>query len=110
MPPSLPDKNLAATGSDFGRHAGLGLQFVGTLALLGGLGWWLDGKWGTGPWLLVVGIFLGSIVAFITIVKSVPPAKAVHVTKPYLEDDEPKGKKPADGAIDEPFSDSSDTP
>lgn len=108
MPPSLPDKNLAAAGSDFGRHAGLGLQFVGTLALLGALGWWLDGLWGTGPWLLVVGIFLGSIVAFITIVKSVPPAKAVRVTKPYLEDDASEGREPAGDANDERHTDPQD--
>lgn len=88
MIPFPKKPNLASDASDFGRYAGLGLQFVVTLVLFGGLGWWLDGLWGTRPWLLVAGIFLGAIVAFWAIVKAVPPAEAVRPTKPYLEDDE----------------------
>lgn len=84
MPKRPSPKSLTGAGQDFGRYAGLGLQFVLTLVLLGALGWWLDSLWGTGPWLLVTGILLGSVVAFITIVRAVPPAKAVHVTKPAL--------------------------
>jgi F0F1-type ATP synthase assembly protein I len=28
-------------------------------ALPGALGWWLDERWGTGPWLLIVGVMIG---------------------------------------------------
>ncbi|MBL8857294.1 MAG: AtpZ/AtpI family protein [Planctomycetes bacterium] len=84
MTPRPSPKTLSGAGKDFGRYAGLGLQFALTLLLLGALGWWLDGRWGTEPWLLVTGILLGSIVAFIAIVKAVPPARAVRVTKPPL--------------------------
>jgi len=97
MLPTPSKKNVASDSADFGRYAGLGLQFVVTLALFGGLGWWLDGKWSTTPWLLVTGVFLGAIIAFIAIVKAVPPAKAVHPTRPYLED-EPADKTGDDEA------------
>jgi ATP synthase protein I len=29
-----------------------------------GLGYWLDGRWGTGPWLLALGALLGFLLAF----------------------------------------------
>lgn len=94
MLPTPSKKNVASTASDFGRYAGLGLQFVITLVLFGALGWWLDGLWSTTPWLLVTGVFLGATVAFVAIVKAVPPAQAVHPTRPYLEDDENENEPP----------------
>jgi F0F1-type ATP synthase assembly protein I len=75
MIPSEPEKPTAESLRDFGRYAGLGLQFVVTLALLGGLGWWLDTRFHSSPWLLVAGVLIGAIVAFIAIVRSVPPAR-----------------------------------
>ena len=97
MPTRPSPKSLTGAGNDFGRYAGLGLQFVLTLVLLGALGWWLDSLWSTGPWLLVTGILLGSIVAFIAIVKAVPPAQAVHVTKPPLPPFHPEKQGEAEG-------------
>ena len=38
--------------------AGAGLQFGLTICIFALLGHWLDGKFGTGPWLLVVGVLL----------------------------------------------------
>ncbi len=57
---------------DMGRFAGLGLTFAATIAVLGGLGWWLDGKFGTLPWLLVTGVLVGAVGGFVRIVKAVP--------------------------------------
>ncbi len=37
----------------------LGLEFVGGTLLFAGLGYWLDGRWGTSPWLAVTGGALG---------------------------------------------------
>jgi F0F1-type ATP synthase assembly protein I len=73
---------------DFGRFAGLGLRFVITAAVFGLLGWWLDGKFNTAPWLLVAGVLLGSVAAFIGVVRAVPPAQNLHL-KP-LPPDEPE--------------------
>jgi F0F1-type ATP synthase assembly protein I len=68
-------KRITEVGLDFGRYAGLGLRFVVTIALFGLFGWWLDGRFGTTPWVLVGAIFLGAVVAFISIVRAVPPAR-----------------------------------
>lgn len=40
-------------------HAGF--EFAAVTAVLALLGWWLDGKWGTEPWLLVIGLAIGLI-------------------------------------------------
>ena len=45
--------------SDLYRYAGLGTQFAATLGVFGALGWWLDAKLGSSPWLLLLGIFTG---------------------------------------------------
>ena len=82
-------------GSDFGRYAGLGLQFVVTLALFGALGWWIDGKVGSAPWLLVAGVLVGSVVAFILILRSVPPAKSAAPLHPYDDSEDDPDEKPA---------------
>ncbi len=37
----------------------LGLTMVGVTALFGGAGWWLDGKFGTFPILMVLGAVFG---------------------------------------------------
>ena len=49
------------TGSQtaYFKYAGVGIQFAGTFLVLGAVGWWLDGKLGTEPWLLVTGSLLG---------------------------------------------------
>lgn len=73
--------------SDMGRYAGLGLTFAMTMAVLGALGWWLDSRFDTQPWLLVTGVLLGAIGGFVRIVKAVPKSIAFTPTKPPLEDD-----------------------
>lgn len=43
------------------RISGLGIEFVGIIAGMTVLGWFAD-KWlGTGPWLLLTGVFIGLI-------------------------------------------------
>ncbi len=47
-----------------GKYIDLGFTFVA--AIVGGAlgGYWLDGRWGTGPWLLLVGSLLGIVTGF----------------------------------------------
>jgi len=71
---SAPDERLRQQ-SDFVRYAGLGLQFAGTFLVFGAIGYWLDGRLGTRPWLMIVGIALGASGAFWSMVRKVPPAR-----------------------------------
>ncbi len=57
----MGDKGSAPSASDF---AGIGLQFAASVLLFGYAGQWLDGRFGTGPWLLIIGVFLGAGGAF----------------------------------------------
>jgi F0F1-type ATP synthase assembly protein I len=56
-----------------GRVAGAAYTLVGGILLLGGLGYWLDGRWNTAPWLLLTGLLLGIVVGFYELVKTVWP-------------------------------------
>ena len=50
-------RNSPPSGLEF---AGLGIQFVVAILLFLYLGKWLDGKLGTAPWLLILGVFVGA--------------------------------------------------
>jgi F0F1-type ATP synthase assembly protein I len=61
--------------ADVGRYAGIGIQFVVVVVVFAFAGRWLDGKLGTTPWLLVVGVLLGSLGATIALIRAVTPSK-----------------------------------
>jgi len=42
----------------------LGIEFATAVMAGGALGFWLDKKWGTLPWLLLVGIMIGFSLGF----------------------------------------------
>ena len=56
--------------------AALGMTYGATILLFVGVGWWLDERFGTSPWLLIAGSLLGATGGFISLVKKVPPAGA----------------------------------
>jgi F0F1-type ATP synthase assembly protein I len=43
---------------------GAGLELAGAAGGFAVIGWWLDGKWGTTPWLMCVGLAIGLIGGF----------------------------------------------
>ena len=57
------------------RYAGVGLQFAATLGVFGLLGWWLDGRLGSGPWLLIGGVFLGFFLGTVSLVSKLSPRR-----------------------------------
>ena len=67
---------------EYAQYAGAGLQFAITFLVFGFVGWWLDGRLGTEPWLMVIGIALGATGAFISLVKRIPPVTGGRRTKP----------------------------
>lgn len=51
-------------------YLGLGMQLTLAMVLFGALGWWLDGKWGTRPWLLAIGCLLGATGGMISLIRT----------------------------------------
>ena len=56
-PISHPSREADAAG--WYKMAGIGFEFVAAIAVFGGVGYFLDGRLGTSPWLLIVGFGLG---------------------------------------------------
>ena len=46
------------------RYLQSGTMIVAPMLGLGALGYWLDGRWGTKPWLLLAGLLVGMIGGF----------------------------------------------
>ena len=67
------------------------MQFALTIAVFGFLGYWLDGKWGTDPWLLIAFIFLGFFGGLISMVKKVSKIGRHGKGKPSGNDDDAGG-------------------
>jgi len=72
MVESPDDKHVVSHVADLGRYVGLGLQFAASLALFGAIGWWIDGRLSTGPWIFILGLLLGSALAFVALLRAVP--------------------------------------
>lgn len=73
-PPQAP-KSDKLLGNDSFRYAGAGIQFALTFLMFGLCGWWLDGRLGTGPWLMIAGILLGAAGAFYSLVRRLSPQR-----------------------------------
>jgi F0F1-type ATP synthase assembly protein I len=74
VPPSTSraDRQAAANAEAVGWHrmAGVGVEFIVAVGLFAAVGWWLDGKFGTSPWLLIAGSGLGFAVGLWSMVKA----------------------------------------
>jgi F0F1-type ATP synthase assembly protein I len=64
-------KSLQENVARSGPVAGAAYTLVGGIILLGGIGYAIDAWQGTAPWFLVSGLFLGIIVGFYELVKTV---------------------------------------
>ena len=53
-----------------GPVAGASYTLIGAILLLGGLGYYLDKRLGTRPWLVVTGLLLGIVVGFYELIKT----------------------------------------
>ena len=68
-------KSLQENVTRSGPVAGASYTLVGGIVLLGGLGYFAEGYFGTAPWLLVVGLALGIVVGFWELIKTVSRQK-----------------------------------
>lgn len=55
----------------YARQMHLGIQFILTIGLLLFIGYWVDGKLGTRPWVMLTGLGLGFGVAFYNLYREV---------------------------------------
>lgn len=62
---------LQQNAQDAGPAAGASYTLVGGILLLGGLGYAFDRWQGTEPWGLVIGLVLGVLVGFYSLIKTV---------------------------------------
>jgi F0F1-type ATP synthase assembly protein I len=51
------------------RHSGVGLELAGAIAGFALIGYWIDRRYGTDPWALVIGVILGLIGGLYNLVK-----------------------------------------
>lgn len=56
--------NARHEGPSPASFAGAGAQFVLSILLFLYIGKWLDGRFGTAPWLLMIGAFVGAAAGF----------------------------------------------
>ena len=63
-PGDVPDQQKTPPPRSPWSYAGLGVEMVVPIVLGLLLGRWLDGLWGTGPWLLLAGVLLGIAAGF----------------------------------------------
>ncbi|PJA98660.1 MAG: F0F1 ATP synthase subunit [Ignavibacteriales bacterium CG_4_9_14_3_um_filter_30_11] len=67
------DNNLRSIGN----YLGLGMQLAATVGAMVFLGYWLDGKFKTSPWLILIFSFLGIASGLYNFLRTViqPPKK-----------------------------------
>jgi F0F1-type ATP synthase assembly protein I len=66
-----PRKNSRqSTMQQLGPYMGIGIQLAGAMTAFGALGWWLDTKLDTTPWLLVVGVTVGAVGGMISFIRT----------------------------------------
>lgn len=64
-------ESLADAYRKMGPYLNIGYFFVAAVGLMTFLGWYLDNKWGTRPWLTVAGALLGIGAGFYNFFKTV---------------------------------------
>lgn len=62
-------------------YSGLGLSFALTIGLCAWLGIWLDGRWGSAPWGVIVGALLGFAIGTWELVKVARKLERVHARR-----------------------------
>ena len=50
-------------------------MLIAPMLAFGAIGWWLDGRFGTKPWLLLAGLIVGMIGGFVNFFRLVLPSR-----------------------------------
>ncbi len=70
-PGGAPGRGRGPSGNGAAAFAGVGIQLGLTLTLFALLGRWLDERLGTGPWLLLVCVFVGAAAGLYSVYRRV---------------------------------------
>jgi ATP synthase protein I len=57
------------------KYAQISGMLIGPMVAFGAIGFWLDRRYGTKPWLLLAGLILGMVGGFVNFFKLVLPPK-----------------------------------
>jgi ATP synthase protein I len=69
------------------RYSGVGLELAGATAGLALVGYWIDERFGTGPWGVLGGFVLGIVGGMYNLVKE----SLAAIREAKTEDEEPRG-------------------
>lgn len=72
----LDDELDAGKAKSLYRHTGAGMAFAFSILVFVLAGWWIDGKFDTSPWFLLLGLFLGFPLALYSLVNKLDPERA----------------------------------
>jgi len=65
------DEKFTKTFRDAGPFLGSGVQIAAAIVVMYFIGKWIDGKWNTTPWGMVICLFLGAAAALIHFIREV---------------------------------------
>jgi len=76
-PGGTPQRNgPPEEGFSVSEFAGVGIQFAVSILFFLYVGQWLDRKFGTAPWLLIIGVFVGAAASFYSMYRKLMAAQA----------------------------------
>ena len=85
-----------------GPYAGVGMTFALTILVFVAAGYWLDEKFGTRPWLLICGVFVGATGAFISLVSKMPRSKTWAENKTSTQNEKTQNENQATSKREQP--------
>ncbi len=57
--------------AQYAKYGGLGMQLAATVGVMVFIGYWLDNKFNTSPWLIIIFSFLGVFTGMYSFIKTV---------------------------------------
>ena len=76
------------------RYSGVGLELAGATAGLALVGYWIDGKFGTSPWGVLIGVLIGIVGGLYNLVKE----SLAAVREAKLDDDSARRDESSKGS------------
>jgi F0F1-type ATP synthase assembly protein I len=69
--PADSTRSPSGASADWAGMASVGFEFIIAVLVPGALGWWLDGKFSSSPWIMLAGGLLGFVAGLRILMRSV---------------------------------------